>query len=70
MKILNGIISVLLGFISLYLMFFKAQTDQDFIMGFVVLLMSIIFMCFMIMGEQKDEVEKLRQIILRQRNII
>ena len=70
MKILNGIISVLLGFISLYLMFFKAQTDQDFIMGFVVLLMSIIFMCFMIMGEQKDEVEKLRQIILKQRNII
>jgi heme/copper-type cytochrome/quinol oxidase subunit 4 len=60
MKILNGIISVLLGLISLYLMFVKSQTDQDLILGFMVLLMSIIFMCFMIMGEQKDEIEELR----------
>ena len=60
MKILNGIISVLLGLVSLYLMFVKSQTDQDLILGFMVLLMSIIFMCFMIMGEQKDEIEELR----------
>jgi uncharacterized membrane protein (GlpM family) len=65
MKILNGIISVLLGVLSLYLMFVKAQTDQNIILGFMVLLMSIIFMCFMIMGEQKDEIEKLRHTLLK-----
>ena len=63
MKVLNGIISVLLGIGSLYMMFIKAQTDQDFILGFGLLLMAIIFMCFMIMGEQKEEIEQLRHII-------
>lgn len=70
MKILNGIISVVLGFISLYLMFFKAQSDQDFIIGFAMLMMAITFMCFMIMGEQKDEIEKLRHQILRMKGLI
>jgi uncharacterized membrane protein (GlpM family) len=69
MKILNGIISVLLGVLSLYLMFVKAQTDQDIILGFIVLLTSVIFMCFMIMGEQTEEIEKLRSTIFRINNI-
>lgn len=70
MKVLNGIISVLLGIGSLYMMFIKAQTDQDFILGFGLLLMSIIFMCFMIMEEQKKEVERLRHIILKSKGIL
>lgn len=70
MKMLNGIISVLLGLGSLYLMFVKAQTDQDFILGFMVLLMSIIFMCFMLMEEQKGEVERLRIQILKMKGIM
>jgi uncharacterized membrane protein (GlpM family) len=70
MKILNGIISVLLGLVSLYLMFVKSQTDQDLILGFMVLLMSIIFMCFMIMGEQKEDIEKLRHTLLRANNVL
>jgi hypothetical protein len=69
MKIFNGIISVLLGLVSLYLMFVKSQTDQDLILGFTVLLMSIIFMCFMIMGEQKEDIEKLRHHILKVKGI-
>jgi heme/copper-type cytochrome/quinol oxidase subunit 4 len=69
MKLINGIISVLLGLAALYLMFIKAQTDQDIILGFGVLLMSIIFMCFMLLEERKDEVEKLRQIIMKMKNI-
>jgi len=69
MKILNGIISVLLGVLSLYLMFVKAQTDQDIILGFIVLLTSVIFMCFMIMGEQTEEIEKLRSTIFKINNI-
>jgi uncharacterized membrane protein (GlpM family) len=69
MKILNGIISVVLGFTSLYLMFVTPQTDQDFIIGFLVLVMSIVFMCFMIMGEQKEEIERLRAHILEMKSI-
>ena len=70
MKTFNGIISVLLGLASLYLMFFRAQNNQDIILGFGVLLMSIIFMCFMLLEERKEEVERLRQIILKSRGII
>ena len=70
MKTFNGIISVLLGFISLYLMFFKAQNDQDIILGFGVLLMSIIFMCFMLLEERKEEVERLRHIIMKSKGMI
>lgn len=70
MKMLNGIISVLLGLAALYLMFIKAKTDQDIILGFGVLLMSIIFMCFMLLEERKDEVEELRHQILRMKGIM
>jgi hypothetical protein len=69
MKVLNGIISVLLGIASLYMMFIRAQNDQDFILGFGLLLMSIIFMCFMLLEERKEEVERLRHIIMKLKGI-
>jgi len=65
MKVLNGIISVFLGLASLYIMFIKAKSNVEFGVGFGVLLMSIIFMCFMLLEESKEEVERLRQIIMR-----
>ena len=61
MKVFHGVISVLLGVAALYLMFIKAETDMDFIGGFVVLMGAIVFMCFMIMEEQKQEIERLRR---------
>ena len=70
MKVFHGVISVLLGVAALYLMFIKAETDQDFILGFGVLLMSIIFMCFMLLEERKDEVEQLRHTIMKMKGII
>ena len=66
MKIANGIISVLLGALALYLMFINAKTNQDFIIGFVVLMASIVFMLFMIIEERNEEVERLRRIIRHQ----
>jgi hypothetical protein len=69
MKVLNGIISVLLGIGSLYTMF-KAKTDAEFGIGFGILLMAIIFMCFMIIEEQKEEVERLRYQILKSKGIL
>ena len=60
MKIINGILSSVLSVIALYLMFIKAQTNQDLIIGFGALLMAIIFICFMIIEEQKEDIEQLR----------
>jgi len=65
MKLFHGIISVLLGMAALYLMFIKAETDMDFIAGFVVLMGAIVFMCFMIMEEQKQEIKRLMNIITK-----
>ena len=61
MKLIHGILSSVLSIIALYLMFIKAQTDQELIYGFIVLLAAIIFMCFMIMEEQKEDIEQLRR---------
>jgi hypothetical protein len=65
MKLLSGIISVILGFMSLYIMFVKAKTDVEMGVGFGVLLAAIIFICFMIMEEQKQEIERLRGKLLK-----
>jgi|LakMenE18May11ns_1017448.scaffolds.fasta_scaffold9475803_3 hypothetical protein len=65
MRVLNGIVCVLLGLGSGYFMFIKAETDDDLIAGFMLLMMSAMFMCFMIMAEQMKEIEKLRRIISR-----
>jgi len=70
MKIINGIISVVLGFVSLFIMFVKAKSDVEMGVGFGVLLAAIVFMCFMIMEEQKQEVERLRGLILKSKGII
>ena len=63
MKVFNGIMSVLLGIVALYLMF-TAQNNQDITIGIGALLMAIIFMCFLIMEEQKREIEGLKRILL------
>jgi uncharacterized membrane protein HdeD (DUF308 family) len=62
MKIVNGIISVLLGILALYLMI-TAKSNLDLTYMFIVLMMSIVFMCFMIIEEQKQEIERMRQTI-------
>lgn len=70
MKTFNGIISVLLGLLSMYLMFIKAETDMDFISGFVVMMASIIFMLFTIMEERNDEIGRLRRVLENMNNKI
>lgn len=60
MKIANGIISVLLGVLALYLMFINAKTDQDFIVGFGVMMTSMIFFLFMIIEERNEEIKRLK----------
>ena len=65
MKLLSGIISVVLGFVSLFIMFVKAKSDVEMGVGFGVLLAAIIFIFFMIMEEQKQEIERLRGKLLK-----
>lgn len=60
MKIVNGIISVLLGVLALYLMF-TAKSNLDLTYMFIVLMGAVVFICFMIIEEQKDEVDRLRR---------
>jgi len=60
MKIVNGIISVLLGVLALYLMF-TAKSNLDLTYMFITLMGAVVFMCFMIIEEQKDEVDRLRR---------
>jgi arginine exporter protein ArgO len=64
MRIINGIVSVVMGILSVYL-FLTAEVDHDIVIGVLVLLGGFIFLCFMIMDEQKEEIEKLRNIINR-----
>jgi len=64
MKTINSICSVLLGLVSMYLMI-TSDTTLLFGAGFACLLMAIIFMNFVIMDEQKQEIERLRHIIMK-----
>ena len=70
MKILNGSISVILGIAAMYFMFFGPTSNDNLIIGFILLLGSIIFILFMILEEQKGEIERLRHILLRANNIL
>jgi uncharacterized membrane protein HdeD (DUF308 family) len=64
MKIVNGIISVVLGVLALYLMF-TAKTNLDITFMFITLLMAIVFLCFVIIEEQKEEVNDLKRLIYK-----
>jgi hypothetical protein len=60
MKNLSGILSIVLAFITFYL-FMQAQDKLDLVLAFCCMLMSIIFLLFSIMEEQKEEIERLRK---------
>lgn len=70
MKILNGSLSVILGIAAMYFMFFGPTSNDNLIVGFILLLGSIIFILFMILEEQKDEIARLRHTLLRANNIL
>jgi hypothetical protein len=70
MKILNGSVSVILGIAAMYFMFFGPTSNDNLIIGFLLLLGSIIFILFMILEEQKDEIKELKRTLLRANNIL
>ena len=63
MKNFNRALCVILSFASAYL-FWNVSTDKELVIGFVALLMAILFFCFSVMDEQKSEIERLRKTIL------
>ncbi len=64
MKIVNGIISVVLGVLALYLMF-TAKTNLDLTFMFITLLMAVVFLCFVIIEEQKEEISNIKQLLYK-----
>ena len=60
MKNLNRFIAILLCVATFYQMF-TAKTDQDLTLGFFTLIAAMLFMCFAIMAEQKEQIERLRK---------
>lgn len=71
MKILNGLLSMILGITSTYFMFFGPTPSNDnLIIGFILLLGSIIFILFMIIEEQRDEIKELRHTLLKANNVL
>lgn len=67
MKHVHGIFSIISALASMYLMFFKKDLivinpgDINFILGFGMLLIGIIFISFMMFEEKQEEVSELRK---------
>jgi hypothetical protein len=61
MKVISRVLSVVLGILSVFL-FVTSKVDNDIVIGFVVFLGSFIFLCFAIMDEQKEEIERLKHL--------
>ena len=59
MKVLNGILSTLLSILSFYL-FLQSQTTLDLAFAFIVMMGAIVFILFLVIEEQKEDIEKLR----------
>ena len=68
MKSINGIISILLGLGALYALV-TSSTANEFIVGLGLLLMSIIFLCFMLIEELKEEASRLRRTAIKTKGI-
>jgi uncharacterized membrane protein HdeD (DUF308 family) len=64
MKIVNGIISVVLGVLALYLMF-TSKTKLDITFMFITLLMAVVFLCFVIIEEQKEEINNIKKFLYK-----
>jgi hypothetical protein len=71
MKHFHGILCIITALFSAYIMFFKKDIikinpgDLNFILGFGVLLISIIFMSFMLYEEKQEELEKIKRESIR-----
>jgi uncharacterized protein YpmB len=67
MKHFHGILCIITALASAYIMFFKKDLieinpgDLNLILGFGVLLISIIFMSFMLYEEKQEELEKIKR---------
>ena len=60
MKTLFRILSLSLGLASVYLVL-TSKTGQDVVLAVACLAMAIVSACFMIMEEQREEINKLRK---------
>jgi len=64
MRIFHGIMSSLLSIASAICLLFL-NTSVSYVLGFVTMLTAVIFLLFMIIEEQKQTIENLRNVILK-----
>lgn len=60
----NGILSIVIALVAAY-MIFTSNTDMKFVLGFLMLIISMLFLCFSLLEERKEEIERLRQVIIK-----
>ena len=68
MKYFNYVLSLGILILSLYL-FVISRTEHDFLVAFITMLTGIIFFLFALLEERKEEIEELRQTILKHRGV-
>jgi hypothetical protein len=68
MKVLNGILSSVLSILSLYL-FLQAKTTLDLSFAFIVMMGAIVFILFLVIEEQRDDIEQLRRQVWEKDNM-
>lgn len=68
MKYFNYVLSVGLLIFCMYLLI-TSQSDFDVVVSFTVMMIGTIFFLFALLEEKKEEVEHLRQIILKSRDV-
>lgn len=64
MKNFHGIMSSLFAVASA-ICFFFLTTSIGYVLGFVLMITGVIFLLFMIIEEQKETIENLRNVILK-----
>jgi hypothetical protein len=68
MKYFNYVLSLGLLIFCMYLLI-TSQSDFDVVVSFTVMMIGTIFFLFALLEERKEEIEHLRQIILKHRGV-
>lgn len=69
MKIINGIAAVLSLVLALYTLF-TAKKDAELVFSLALVILGIMFFCFVIIEEKTEEIHKLQIKLLQQKGIL
>jgi len=61
MKNINYALAIILAAVSPFQMFLWAEDDLGFVLGFIIMIASVIFFLFAIIEERNEEISELRE---------